>query len=116
MSRILCCLSALLVFAATSVFATTTKGDNAYVISVDAATKSIRLRFSDPKWSDVVAKWDENTKWYRDDYETKVVDSNLVKTLKKDSKVYVFVNDRGSDGKTWWVEELDALPADATAQ
>jgi hypothetical protein len=116
MSRILYCLAALLLFATTTASATSEIGDYVYVISVDAAKKSIRFRFSDNnalKLSEVVATWDNATKWVdgrRDDNgdsNPKVVDSNLVKTLKKDSKVHVTINDRGSDKKTWWIEEVE---------
>jgi hypothetical protein len=116
MSRILYCLAALLLSATTTASATSEIGGYVNVISVDAAKKSIRFRFSDHnalKLSEVVASWDDATKWVdgrRDnngDDNPTVVDSNLVKTLKKDSKAYVTINDRGSDQKTWWIEDVE---------
>jgi len=34
--------------------------------------------------------------------------------LKKDAKVYVSVNDKGSNEKSWYLESLQTLPPDET--
>ena len=121
MSRILYCLAALLLFATTSAFALTEKSFRAYVVSVDAGTKSIRFRVPDdatpPKWDEVVATWDDTTKWEQAPekiYQRKAAGADLAKTLKMDSKVYVSVSDRWSDGKTWWIESLMTMPPDTS--
>lgn len=121
MSRILCCFTVLLLLATTSASALTEKSFRAYVVSVDASTKSIRFRVPDdatpPTWSEVAATWDDTTKWEQAPekvYQRKAADSNLVKTLKKDSKVYVSVSDRWSDEKNWWIQSLSTMPADSS--
>jgi len=121
MSRILYFLAALLLLATTSASALTEKSFRAYVVSVDASTKSIRFRVPDdatpPTWSEVAATWDDTTKWEQAPekiYQKKAADSNLVKTLKKDAKVYVSVSDRWSDEKNWWIQSLSTMPADAS--
>jgi hypothetical protein len=121
MSRILYCLAALLLLATTSASALTEKSFCAYVVSIDASTKTVRFRVPDdatpPKWNEVAATWDDTTKWEdapEKIYQKKSVDSNLVKKLQKDSKVYVNVSDRWSDEKTWWIQSLSTMPADAS--
>ena len=120
MSRISYCLAALLLFAATSASALTEKSFRAYVTAVDVKTKSITFRVPDdakpPKWSAVVATWDDKTSWQQapvKEWEKKPATVDLAATLKKDSKVYVSVTDRSSSEKTWWIESLLLMPADA---
>ena len=121
MSRISYCLAALLLLATTSASALTEKSFRAYVVSVDAGTNTIRFRVPDdatpPKWDEVVATWDDTTKWEQAPekiYQRKTAGVDLAKTLKKDSKVYVNVSDRQSDEKSWWIQSLLTLPANET--
>jgi len=119
MSRISYCLAALLLLVTTSVYALTEKSFRAYVVSVDAAKKSITFRVPDdakpPKWNELVATWDDKTEWQQAPekiYQKKPADSGLAKTLKKDSKVYVSVSDDWSNAKTWLIQRLVTMPPD----
>lgn len=121
MSRILYCLAALLLLATTCASALTEKSFRAYVVSVDAAAKSIKFRVPDdatpPKWNEVVATWDDKTTWEQAPekiYQTKPAKADLVKTLKKDTKVYVSVSDNWSNEKTWQIQSLTTMPADTS--
>lgn len=121
MSRLFYLFAAVSLLAATAAYALTEKSFRAYVVSVDAGTKTIRFRVPDdatpPKWNEVAATWDDTTKWEDAPdkiYQRKAVDSNLVKKLQKDSKVYVQVSDRWSDEKNWWIQSLSTMPGDAT--
>ena len=121
MSRILYCLATVLLFAATTASALNEKSFRAYVVSVDAAKKSITFRVPDdakpPKWNELVAVWDDKTTWKdapEKIWEKKPATAALAAKLKKDSKVYVSVSDNDSHEKTWSIESLVAMPADET--
>ena len=88
-------------------------GTAAIVTAVDASAKTITFKHSDSKgaWKQTTATWDEKTTWARAEkqiWDTTPATVALAKELKKDSKIYVTVNDRG--GKTFWIEQLKTIP------
>jgi hypothetical protein len=88
-------------------------GTAAIVVSVDAAAKSITFKHTDSKgaWKQTAATWDDKTTWARAEkqiWDTTPATVALAKELKKDSKIYLMVNDRG--GKTFWIESLKTIP------
>ena len=121
MRRVLCCLAALSLLVSNAAFAEVSKSFRAYVIAVDVPAKSIRFRVPDdatpPKWSEVSATWDDATSWEQaleQIYKRIPAKADLAATLKKDTKVYVAVTDRGSSGERWWIEKLTTIPPDST--
>ena len=121
MRRILCCLAALSLLVSSAAFAETSKSFRAYVVGVDASAKSIRFRVPDdatpPTWSEVTATWDDATVWEQAPeviYKTTPAKADLAAKLKRDTKVYVGVNDRGSSGGRWWIEHLTTTPPAST--
>jgi hypothetical protein len=98
------------------------KSYRALVVSFDGKAKTIRLRERDdakpPKWTEVEAHWDAATQWKfcpEKIYQCEAATAGAASTtLKKDSKVYVIVNDQGSHEKTWYLESLKTLPPDET--
>ncbi|MGA9335096.1 MAG: hypothetical protein WBV39_12525 [Rudaea sp.] len=121
MTRILYCLAALLLLATGSASAETERSFRAYVVSVDTAGKSIKFRVPDdakpPKWSVVVATWDDKTVWTEEPekiWERKPATADLATKLKKDSKVYVSITDNGSHEQRWEIQSLTSMPPDAT--
>ena len=90
-------------------------GTAAFVVAIDANAKQITLKHTDSKgvWTQTVATWDDKTTWERADkqiWDTKPATVALAKELKKDSKVYVSLDDRG--GRTFWIEKLKTVPPD----
>lgn len=88
-------------------------GTAALVVAVDANAKTITLKHSDNGvWKETVATWDDATEWSRADkeiWDTKPATVALAAELKKDSKVYVTLYDRG--GPKFWIEKLKTIPA-----
>jgi hypothetical protein len=93
-------------------WAATGFGTAALVVAVDAKAKTITLKHSDNGvWKETVATWDDATEWSRADQEiwdTKPATPALASELKKDSKVYVTLYDRG--GPKFWIEKLKTIP------
>jgi hypothetical protein len=121
MRRVLCCLAALSLLVSAAAFAEVAKAFRAYVIAVDANAKTIKFRVSDdatpPQWSEVAATWDDATTWEQAPeviYKRVPAKADLAAKLKKDTKVYVDVTDRGSSGQHWWLEKLTTIPTDST--
>lgn len=90
-------------------------GTAAIVVAIDVNAKTLTLKHVDTKgvWKQTVATWDDQTEWARADkqiWDATPATVALVKELKKDSKVYVSVNDRG--GKKFWLEKLKTIPPD----
>ena len=88
-------------------------GTAAIVISVDATAKTITFKHTDSKgaWKQTAATWDDNTAWARAEkeiWDTTPATAALASELKKDSKIYLTVNDRG--GKKYWIEQLKTIP------
>jgi hypothetical protein len=90
----------------------------AFVVSCDAKTKTITIRHTDDngKWTQSVATWDDKTEWERADteatqYSPKPATAALAGELKKDSKVYITISDRG--GPKLWVLKVRLLPPSA---
>jgi hypothetical protein len=88
-------------------------GTAAIVITVDANTKTITFKHTDSNgaWKQTAATWDEKTTWKRAEkeiWDETPATAAVAKDLKKDSKIYVIVNDRG--GKTFWIEQLKTIP------
>lgn len=113
-------LAMLFVFAASATaHAEDDKLFRAYVVSVDTNAKSITLRHTDdnklPKWVELVAKWDDTTKWEREEpkYKQQPATVDLAAKLTPETKVYVDVNDH-STGKEWWLKSLSTMTADST--
>ena len=97
------------------VSAATGFGTAAFVVSVDAKQQTITLKHRDDKgaWKETVAKWDDKTEWARADkeiWDEKPATAALANEIKKDSKVYVRLYDRG--GSTFWIEKLKTIPPD----
>jgi hypothetical protein len=88
-------------------------GTAAIVIAVDAKAKTIKFKHSDEgTWKETVATWDDKTEWKRADkeiWDEKPASATLATELKKDSKIYVTVYDRG--GTTFFIETLKTVPA-----
>lgn len=88
-------------------------GAAALVVAVDAKAKTITLKHSDNGvWKETVGTWDDATEWSRADKEVwdeKPATVALASELKKDSKVYVTLYDRG--GAKFWIEKLKTIPA-----
>jgi hypothetical protein len=90
-------------------------GTAALVVAIDTKAKTITLKHTDSKgqWKQTVANWDAKTQWARADkqvWDKTPATVALADELKKDSKVYVSVNDRG--GPKLWIEELKTIPPD----
>jgi hypothetical protein len=90
-------------------------GTAALVVAIDTKAKTITLKHTDSKgqWKQTVANWDDKTQWARADkqiWDKKPATVALAGELKRDSKVYVSVNDRG--GPKLWIEELKTIPPD----
>jgi hypothetical protein len=90
-------------------------GTAAIVVAVDAKAKTITLKHTDDKgaWKQTVATWDDKTQWARADkqiWDKKPATAALAAELKKDSKVYVSLSNRG--GPKFWIEELKTIPPD----
>jgi hypothetical protein len=88
-------------------------GTAAIVVAIDAGTKTITFKHTDSKgaWKQTAATWDEKTTWARAEkqiWDATPATVDVAKDLKKDSKIYVTVNDRG--GKTFWIEQLKTIP------
>jgi hypothetical protein len=88
-------------------------GTAAIVVAVDANAKTITFKHTDSKgaWKKTAATWDEKTAWARAErqiWDVTPATVALASELKKDSKIYVNVNDRG--GKTFWIEQLKTIP------
>lgn len=94
-------------------WAATGFGTAALVVAVDATAKTITLKHNDKGvWKETVATWDEKTEWARADkeiWDAKPATVALANELKKDSKVYVTLYDRG--GPKFWIETLKTVPA-----
>ena len=88
-------------------------GTAALVVAVDTKAKTITLKHNDKGvWKETVATWDDKTEWARADkeiWDTKPATVALTNELKKDSKVYVTLYDRG--GTKFWIEKLKTIPA-----
>jgi hypothetical protein len=89
-------------------------GTAAIVVAVDASTKTITFKHTDSKgaWKQTAAIWDEKTTWGRAEkqiWDVTPATVAVAKDLKKDSKIYVTVNDRG--GKSFWIEQLKTIPS-----
>ncbi len=87
----------------------------AFVVAVDAKAKRITLKHTDDKgaWKQTVATWDDKTQWARAEkqiWDKKPATAALATELKKDSKVYVSLTDRGHS--KFWIEELKTIPPD----
>jgi hypothetical protein len=95
-------------------WAETEFGTAALVVAVDAKAKTITLRHTDNgAWKETVATWDDKTEWARADkqiWDKKPATAALASELKKDSKVYVLVSDRG--GSKLWIKKLNTVPPD----
>ena len=89
-------------------------GTPALVVAVDAKAKTITLKHTDNGvWKETVATWDEKTEWARADkqiWDKKPATAALANELKKDSKVYVLVSERG--GSKPWIKKLNTVPPD----
>ena len=121
MKRLISIVAIGLLFAASLAMAEVSKSFRAYVVSVDAGRKTITFRVPDdatpPKWSEVVATWDEKTVWERSPekiYKSEPATVALAASLKKETKVYARVNDDSSNEKSWRIESLSTLPPDTT--
>jgi hypothetical protein len=97
------------------------KSFRAHAISVDVSARAIRFRVPDdataPKWSEVAATRDDATVWKQAPekiYKTTSAKADLAATLKKNTKAYVGVTDRGSNSEHWWMEKLTTMPAGST--
>jgi hypothetical protein len=104
---------ALCVLAVVTAGAMTEFATRAYVVSVDAKTKSITVRHTDAakKWKETVAVWSDDTGWQRCDkqiWDCAAATAELAKELAKDAKVYVTISDHG-DGKKR-LEKLKTMP------
>jgi imidazole glycerol phosphate synthase subunit HisF len=88
-------------------------GTAAIVVAVDAKAKTITFKHSDKgAWKETVATWDDKTEWKRADkeiWDEKPATAALATELKKDSKIFVTVYDRG--GTTFFIENLKTVPA-----
>jgi hypothetical protein len=88
-------------------------GTPALVVAVDAKAKTIKFKHNDNgTWKETVATWDDKTEWLRADkeiWDEKPASATLATELKKDSKVYITVYDRG--GPSFFVEKLKTVPA-----
>jgi hypothetical protein len=88
-------------------------GTAAIVVAVDAKAKTIKFKHTDNgAWKETVATWDEKTEWLRADkeiWDEKPASATLATELKKDSKVYITVYDRG--GTSFFIEKLKTIPA-----
>ena len=92
------------------VMAETSVSKRAYVVAVDAKAKTITLKhhaeIGGEEWTESVVHWDDSATWERSD---KPATAEMVKSLKKDDKVFAVFTDR--NGKTLWLESLATLPA-----
>jgi len=99
--------------------AITETATRAFVVSVDAKTKSITLRHKptgSATFKELVVVWDDKTEWGRSDkeiWDTKPATVDLVKDLKKDTKVYAGFSDEPGGGK-WRLLKLRTIPPGET--
>jgi hypothetical protein len=121
MKKLISAVALGLLFAATLASAEVMQSFRAYVVSVDAGKKTITFRVPDdatpPKWSEVVATWNDATVWERAPekiYKSEPATVALVGSLKKETKVYVGVDDDGSSRQNWRIEKLTTIPPDST--
>lgn len=121
MKKLISGVALCLLVAASMASAEVMQSFRAYVVAVDAGKKTITFRVPDdatpPKWSEVVATWNDATKWERAPekiYKSEPATAALAASLKKDAKVYASVDDDGSDRKNWRIESLTTIPPDST--
>jgi hypothetical protein len=86
----------------------------AFIVSVDLKAKSLVFKWPDfeGKWQNVAATWNEKTEWgdaTANEDKPMPATRDLVKTLKKDSKVFL----RATDGV---LESLETLPSTAVVK
>ena len=99
--------------------AMTIKSFRAYVVSVDAAAKTVTLKYTDDEtptnWQQTIATWDKDTKWVRADkqiYKQEPATVELAASLKKEAKVFVGVENLTPKGGR--LERLSTIPPDST--
>lgn len=121
MKKLISGVALCLLVAASMASAEVMQSFRAYIVSVDAGKKTITFRVPDdatpPKWSEVVATWNDATVWERAPekiYKSEPATAALAASLKKDTKVYASVDDDGSDRKNWRIESITTIPADST--
>lgn len=121
MKKLISVVALCLLFAASLAIAEVSQSFRAYIVSVDAAKKAITFRVPDdatpPKWSELVATWNDATVWERAPekiYKSEPATVALVASLKKETKVYASVNDGGSKRQNWTIESLTTMPPDST--
>lgn len=109
-------LSAVFVclFAPSLANAEHTVQSRAFIVSVDLKAKSLLFKWPDfdGKWQTVPATWNEKTEWgdaTANENKPTPATADLVKTLKKDSKVFL----RVTDGI---LESLETLPSTAAVK
>jgi predicted secreted protein len=111
--------TALLLLVAMCADAEVISSFRAYVISVDVAANSVKLKYTDEEtptnWKETTATWNKDTEWVRADKEIwkqEPATAELAKQLKKDAKVYVRVVDPERKGAR--LERLSTIPPDST--
>ena len=121
MKKLISAIAVCLLFAASLAIAEVSQSFRAYIVSVDAGKKTITFRVPDdatpPKWSELVATWNDATVWERSPekiYKSEPATVALVASLKKETKVYASVNDSGSNRQSWTIESLTTIPPDST--
>ena len=109
---IVACAAALLL-AAFSAGAETEMSKRAYVVSVDAKAKVIKFRAKDDgAWKEFSATWDDKTEWTDGSAgPDKPATVALAGQLKKDTKVFIDIDDDSTDGKQWRVVSVATMPA-----
>jgi len=121
MKKLISAVALGVLFTATVAFAEVSQSFRAYIVSVDAGTKTIIFRVPDdatpPKWSEWVATWNDATVWERAPekiYKSEPATVALAASLKKETKVYARVNDGGSNRLSWTITSLTTMPPDST--
>jgi hypothetical protein len=113
--------AALLLLQSGSSFALHDESFRAYLVSVDAKAKTLTFRYPDdatpPNWKEMVATWDDATKWERSEQEIwkrEPATADLATQIKKDAKIFLSVSDRWTQDKQHWIQSLRTIPADST--
>jgi hypothetical protein len=121
MKKLISVVALCLLFAASLAIAEIGLSFRAYIVSVDVGKKTITFRVPDdatpPKWSEVVATWNDATEWKRSPdkiYKSEPATVALAGSLKKEAKVYASVNDGGSNRQSWTIESVTTIPPDST--
>ena len=92
------------------------KTRRAYVLSVDAKARTMKVRFKEKAgWEETTATWDDKTEWKDGTAgfgKVKAATPALAGQLVKDSRVFIGLNDDNTDRQQWRLVSLTTMAAD----